>query len=168
MRTEPSQLLRALVGKTMWTSRRAADMATFQFGRRIQVKDYYGRPSEIGEYAMHVQCAWRIVRDDNVIVGSRDLYYPAGDTQNDSIPESFDWDRDQNRRDNLLESLFSGRGFTVRSVHLAAAGMCRIEFDEDASLEIFPDDSLTHEHWRLFATQDADTQLVMTGTQQGR
>jgi hypothetical protein len=139
-------------------------MAAFQFGQRIQVKDYYDRPSEIGEYALHIQCAWRIVKLNTVIVGNRDLYYPAAAADDDSVPEGFDWARDQNRRDRLLESLFSARSLTVRDVQVGAAGTCRIDFDDDTSLEIFPDDSLTHEHWRLFATQDVDKQLVVTGS----
>jgi hypothetical protein len=159
------QVLRALLGKKMWIYRRAADMAGFHFGDRIPVKDYYERPSEVGEYAMHIQCAWRIVKDGRVLVASRDLYYPAGDLKDDSIPEGFDWDRDQNRRDTLLNSMFTGPGFTVRDVHLGLAGMCNIEFDEGLALEIFPDDSLTHEHWRLFATQDVDRQLIVAGGQ---
>jgi hypothetical protein len=168
MNANIDQLLRALVGEPMWTSRRAADMATFQFGKRIKERDYYGRPSEIGEYAMHVQCAWRIVKGDAVIVGSRDLHHPASAADDDTIPEGFDWDREHNRRDKLIESFFDGRSFTVRHVTLGAAGTCRIEFDDAVMLEIFPDDSFAHEHWRLFSTLDTNAQLIVTGRPQGR
>ncbi len=167
MRPETDVLVRELLGKALWTCRRAADIATFQFGRRIQVKDYYGRESESGEYAMHIQCSWRIVRGGSVIVGSGDLYYPA-DTEDDSVPENFDWERDPNRRDNLLQSLFNDGSLTVSDVHVGTAGTCRFEFEEDTSLEIFPNDSLPHEHWRLFATQGVGREVVITGGQHGQ
>jgi hypothetical protein len=163
------RVLTELIGKAMWTCRRAADMATFQFGQRKQVHDYYGRPTEVGEYALHVQCAWRIVRGDTVAVGSRDLYFPAGYAESESISEDFDWDRDPNRRDSLLQALFDGgqKEFQVRRVSAGSGGTCRIEFDEGICLELFPDDSFAHEHWRLFATDDGGPQVVTTGVDDG-
>src|SRR4051812_2301729 len=139
-----------LVGKPMWTSRRAADMATFHFGQRKEVTDYYGRSTEVGEHVLHIQCAWHIVRRDRVVVGSRDLYYPASYIDGESIPEDFDWDRDPNRRDALLHALFEGgqRKFVVLGVDVGTDGKCRIDFAEGMCLEVFPDDSFAHEHWR--------------------
>jgi hypothetical protein len=144
-----------LIGKTMWTCRRAADMATFQFGRRIPVNDYFNRPTEIGEYALHVQCSWRIAQGDLVLVGSRDLLYPAHYSDNDQIPEHFDWDRQPNRRDRLLSELFQDgrRGLAVIGVDVGTGDAPRIRFGEGYSLQLFPDDSLGHEHWRLLAAQ---------------
>jgi hypothetical protein len=155
----------ALIGKPMWTYRRAADMAIFQFGPRKQVQDFYGRPTQIGEYALHIQCPWCIVRGSVVAVGSRDLRYPAHYIEGESIPEDFNWERNANRLDSLMQALFEDgtREFNVRHVALGAGGACRIEFDEGMSLEVFPDDSLAHEHWRLFATEDGGIHIVMTG-----
>jgi hypothetical protein len=138
----------------------------FHFGQRKQVHDYYGRPAQVGEYALHAQCAWRIVRGASVIVGSGDLYYPASHVESESIPEDFDWDRDRNRRDELLGALFDDgkREFTVRAVDLGTAGTCRIDFYEDMSLELFPEDSLTGEHWRLFGTEEGGAQIVSAGS----
>ena len=148
------KLFNELVGKAMWACRRGADMATFQFGERRRVNDFYGRDTEVGEYALHVQCPWRIVRDDVVAVGSGDLYYPASYSVGDRIPEDFDWEQNANRRDTLIENFFErgNQKFTVSSVELGVGGRCRIDFAEGPYLEIFPDDSLTHEHWRLFST----------------
>jgi hypothetical protein len=158
-------VLSELIGKRMWAHRRAADMATFQFGPRHQTRDYHGRPTEIGEYALHIQCPWRIVRGNEVVVGSRDIYYPAGHDGTTSVSENFNWERDLNRRDNLLDALFDAgsREFTVRDVDEHAGGACTIEFDEGISLELFPDDSLSHEHWRLFTTQETDLRTVIDG-----
>ena len=63
-----------LIGKAMWTCRRASDMAMFHVGSRRHVRTFKGEPAEIGEYALHVQCPWRIVRNDSIVVASGDLY----------------------------------------------------------------------------------------------
>jgi hypothetical protein len=120
---EMEKALTELIGKRMWTCRRAADIATFQFGQRKHAMDYYDRSTEVGEYALHVQCAWRIVSADTVTVGSRDLYYPAQYVESESIPEDFDWDRDPNRRDSLVHKLFENgkKEFMVRRVEVGAA-----------------------------------------------
>jgi hypothetical protein len=151
-------ILDRLAGKRMWTARRAANMATFQFGGRRHVRTFHGHDAEVGEFSLHVQCAWRIVRGDQTVVASGDLYYPADYSDGDAIPQSFDWDRKPNRRDQLLRGLFRDGtvSFTARHVSLDAAGSCRIEFEEDLCLEIVPVDSLSHEHWRLFATDESD------------
>ena len=154
-------LLQELIGKTMWTCRRAADMSTFQFGQRFQTKDFVGRPSDVGEYALHIQCAWRIVRDGAVVVGSSDLYYPADYSTEDVVPPTFNWDHDPNRRDRLLTSLFEGHGFELRKVTLGTAGFCRMEFDGDLQLEIFPTNSVGEEQWRLFATLDVSREPLV-------
>jgi hypothetical protein len=161
-----NSILLELVGKPLWTCRRAADMATFQFGRRIQVRAHDGRSKEVGEYALHVQCDWRVVKRNAILVGSRDLYYPAGYVGGGDIPVQFNWDRDANRRDELLRALFADetKSFTVRKVVVGNAGACLIELEDDISLEIFPDDSSEDEHWRVFATQDSTKEIVIGGS----
>src|SRR2546425_8610409 len=72
VRAEIESATAALIGKPLWMCRRAADMATFQFGGRIKGVDYYGRPSQVGDYALHVQCAWRITRGDEIVVRSEE------------------------------------------------------------------------------------------------
>lgn len=158
-------LIAELNGRALWACRRAADMATFQFGERIQVKTHSGQSAEVGEYALHIQCDWRVIKGDLVFVGSRDLYYPANHREGDEIPGDFNWDRGPNRRDELLRSLFEDgtKAFIVRSINFGKAGACVIEFEGDIALEIFPDDSSSDEHWRLFATQDSKKALVIGG-----
>src|ERR1700680_1322679 len=88
-----------LVGKALWKWDRASNMATFEFGRKSQVLGTPGNVKEVGEWALDVQCAWRITRQDEVVVGSRDVYYPAEYDESKSIPSEFEWERDPNRRD---------------------------------------------------------------------
>lgn len=156
-----------LVGKSLWACGRAADMATFAFGQRRRAPDRHGGEREVGEYALHVQCAWRITRNDQVVVGSRDLYYPADyDDVNEGMPPEFDWERDPNRRDKLLVSLFKNgtRKFNVKEVAVGSAGSLHIELDDGYCLDVFPDDSLDHERWRLFRPGVDEPHLVVTAT----
>ncbi|MBZ5671658.1 MAG: hypothetical protein LAO04_18265 [Acidobacteriia bacterium] len=166
MKAQIAAATAVLLGKPLWTCRRAGDMATFQFGERKKALDFYARPSEVGEYALHVQCAWRITCGDELVVGSRDLYYPADyhDTRED-LPPEFDWDRDPNRRDKLLDSLFGNgtREFVVQRIEAGAAGSLHIALSDGYSLDVFPYDSLGGEHWRLFIPGKDEPHFVVTG-----
>jgi hypothetical protein len=164
MRTQVQKALEVLIGEPLWSSGRAADLEWFQFGQRRNVKDVRGGTKEVGEYSLHVQCAWRIRHGDQVIVGSRDLYYPPEET--DDPPDDFDWDvQGANRRDKRIAQLFENetRQFLVRQVEVGAAGSFTIVLDDDYALEVFPQDSLSGEHWRIFKPYVEEPHFVFTG-----
>jgi hypothetical protein len=154
-----------LLGKALWGWTRAGDLASFAFGERKEVPSSRGGTKAVGEFALHVQCAWRITREDRVLVGSRDLYYPAdyGD-ENREISPDFDWDRDPNRRDKLLRLLFEdgGRLFVVEAVEAGTAGSLHIGLGDGYCLDVFPDDSLNDERWRLFRPGVGEPHFVVT------
>lgn len=151
LQQEMQRALAPLAGLALWEMGRAADLQWFAFGERRVVHDFRGDPKEVGEFALHLQCAWRITGRDKVLVASRDLYYPAGSTEN-LVPPGFQWDvQGANRRDALGAALFQGgKEFTVREVNVSAAGAFSLTFGDDVSLEVFPDDSAPEEHWRIF------------------
>jgi hypothetical protein len=154
-----------LVGKALWECTRAADLASFALGERREVPCSRGGTRTVGEFALHVQCAWRITREDQVLVGSHDLYYPAdyGD-EGREIPPDFDWDRDPNRRDKLLRLLFEDgkRLFVVEAVEVGTAGSLHIALGDGFCLDVFPDDSLNDERWRLFRPGFVEPHFVVT------
>jgi len=138
-----------LIGKPLWSSGRAADWEWFQFGQRRTI-NARNHTKEVGEYALHVQCAWHITHGDEVVVGNHDLYYPPEET--DDRPEDFNWEPlGSNRRDKRIAALFQGetRQFLVRRIEVGEAGRFRILLDNDYALDVFPDDSLSDEHWRI-------------------
>ena len=140
-------------------------MAMFDFGARRKVVDFRGSEKEVGEFALHVQCAWRITREDRVIIGSRDIHYPADHSEGQEIPDEFDWDRDPNRLDKLLHTLFEEgtKELKVERVEVGDAGRFLAVLSRDFSLEVFPDDSLPLEHWRLFNPYAEQPHFVVTG-----
>ena len=164
-RTQIQEATAVLKGKPLWGCTRAADMASFDFGARRQVQGRRGT-TIVGEYAFHVQCTWRITQEEELLVGSHDLFYPE-DYEDDSkdLPPDFDWDRDPTRRDKLIRLLFDNgtREFIVQTIQVGAAGSLHIALSDGISLDVFPDRSLVREHWRLFRPGVDERHFVFTG-----
>ena len=98
-----------------------------------------------------------------MVVGSRDLYNPP--QESDDL-ENFDWEVQRaNRRDRGIAELFQNetRQFMVRDVEVSEAGAFTISFDDEYALDVFPDDSLSGEHWRIFKPSAEEPHFVVTG-----
>jgi hypothetical protein len=164
MKKQVQHALEVLVGQPLWSSGRAADLEWFQFGPRRTVTGARGTTKEVGEYALHVQCACRIRQGDKMIVGARDLYYPP--EENDSPVQDFDWQvLGGNRRDARIQELLQNetRQFLVREVQAGEAGSFTLILDDAYALDVFPDDSLSGEHWRIFKPSAEEPHFVVTG-----
>ncbi len=148
-----SQIVRAtsvLLRLPLWKSNRAADLEVFHFGGPRMTLDRNHHTVEVGDYTLSVQCPWRITRDDRIIVGNSDLYYPPKSEAEQPLVD-FDWDRKINRRDELLRSVFDNTGkLTVSRVDVGDAGAVTISMDNNFKLDLFPNDSADDEYWRLF------------------
>jgi hypothetical protein len=156
MREVIEEALQALVGQPLLLTRRAADMEMFHFGVRHIVRDSKGNESVIGTYALHVQCAWRIVGPLGIVTGRHDLYYPAGDPDRDE--PGFDWQvPGSNRRDARMASFMIQwqAPLVVVAVQADAVGSVYLTLSQGFALEVWPDDSLAGEHWRLLALSQA-------------
>jgi len=165
MKDKIEQVLASLLGLPMWAADRAADMEMFSFGDRRIVQNRHGEPIEVGQFSLHVQCAWRVVGAGGIIVASRDYFYPAGDPN----VEPPDFDHDQpgaNRRDERTTAFFAKCGNRFPVVHRVEAdrlGSLRIVMSDDITLEVFPNDSLENEHWRFFQPRSDERHFVVTG-----
>lgn len=153
-----------LAAKSVWKCTRAADMACFQFGQRRQVKDVRGNDGDVGEYALHLQSPWRIVKDDRVLMAALDVYHPRRGHENDDGPE-FDWEHAGNLLDERILTFFENgtREYVVEKVHAGHAGALRILLQGELWLEICPCDSRDGEHWRLFKPRSDREHFVVTG-----
>jgi hypothetical protein len=138
-----------LVGKSVWRFRRAANMAMFDIGKRIAVPSTMA-PKEVGEWALHIECKWRIASPDRVLVGSGDINYPEDYSDGDSVPADFDWEKHATRLDRLAKSLFDSKSYRVQRIESGSAGRLQVDLEDSMSLEVFPDNSLPTEKWRLF------------------
>jgi hypothetical protein len=167
IRQQVENVMAPLVGVPLWDAGRAADLMWLAFGQRQTIPDFQGKPREVGEYALHVQCAWRFVQGEKVLVGNRDLYYPRGYRDpKEEIPKEFNWDvQGANRCDEMLATLFAGgaKQFVVQRVEVGQAGKFALLLECDLTLQVFPNDSLEGEHWRLFRPGSDGPHSVFTG-----
>jgi len=164
MREQIQKALDVLIGEPLWSSGRAADLEWFHFGQRRTVKGLRGEPKEVGAHALHVQCAWRIRQGDEVVVGSSDLYVPS--EESDTQSDNFDWQvLGSSRRDKRIAELFQNetRQFLVQQVQVGDAGSFTIILDGAYALDVFPDDSLSDEHWRIFRPSSDAPHFIVSG-----
>ena len=159
---------KSLVGLPLGATSLAADIRAFQFG---QIRSR-GR-AWVGQYAIHVQCPWRITFRNRLVVGSDDDYLV--DDMNDS--------REQSPMEGVLQStLFVERlglglkGLAVGSDVLGGGVANRIvkaistdktagltvRFTNGFLLEILPTSS-SRENWRLFRPGSDDPHCVIVG-----
>jgi hypothetical protein len=119
-----------------------------------------------GDFALHIQCTWRIVGPAGIVVGRRDLYYPAGEDPYADL-EEFDFEGPiPNRRDVRIAALLQERAPAPLVVEACAAddlGGFRLTFCDRFALEVFPGDSMNSEYWRLFRPCSRERHFVVTG-----
>lgn len=139
-----------LIGLPLANAGRAADMMWFSFGKETKVTDSRGCQKNIGEYALHVQCAWRLVGPHGTIVGSGDIHYPAENIEEGS---DFNWDLPgENLCDQRIKEFLQIQqpSLLIETVSGDFMGGFKIRFIGGFVLEVFPCNSSTVEEWRLF------------------
>jgi hypothetical protein len=104
---------------------------------------------------LHVQCPFRLVRGDRILLATADMRYPVDrhadrDAAFDARTTQFD------RIAAILESVLAGTAHAVTRAEVGAGGAVRFEFGDDLLAEIFPDVSGPIECWRLFAKGSDD------------
>jgi hypothetical protein len=156
--------LSALVALPLWALGRAADLAWFEFGGRRTVLSHLGREKLVGDYALHIQCPWRMMRGDKIITGRGDIFSTPEESE-EPTPADFDWQRG-NRFDRIVAALFDheSRQFTVRGLQAGEVGNFVVEMEDGYKLEVFPYDSETGEHWRFFKPYSDEPHIVFSGT----
>jgi hypothetical protein len=137
-------------------------MACFQFGQRKTVKKVQGNIAEVGEYALHVQSPWRIVKDDEIVMAALDVYRPQSGYEEDP---DFDWDHGGNLLEERAKTFFENgtREYVVEGIYAEPAGALRLTLQGGFCLEILPCDSTKYEHWRLFKPGTEQEHFVVTG-----
>jgi hypothetical protein len=120
--------LQALVGLPLWAVGRAGSLVWFQFGARRTVTDRKGEQREVGAYALHVDCPWRLIDEAGTEHANED---------------SDEW---------RFEALERQRPVVERALGTAQHGVV-IHFKGGWALQVSPDDTGDDEaveYWRLF------------------
>ena len=164
MKGEIEIALAPLQGLVVWGPARAADMLTLQLGDPRVDTSPMGRRREVGEYALHVQCPWRLTEDTLLIAGSGDLFTPA---TSDVDRATFEWDVvGATWWDYRLREFF-GRPAPIWVERIAADpfGGFRLSCSGGVSFEVFPNTSAAphddSEYWRLLQTGDSTEHFVV-------
>lgn len=161
---------------------RAANMLCIQFGDLLETdmpyRDENGSLSKnekgelnykkglVGEYSLNIQCCFRWIYDDRIILAKDDLYQPSS-----KILSNADFDMDNfyydtignNRMDEIIDTkLTKTDGFLVSSVSVSKIGDIKIKFANGYLLDVVIDISQAEECWRFFKSE-TDEHLVMLG-----
>ncbi|MDP9311233.1 MAG: hypothetical protein M3R24_10155 [Chloroflexota bacterium] len=157
--------LHALVGLRLAAVNRAADMRVFQFGTLRAVA---GRT--VPDFALHIQCPWRIQQGDRLITGRSDLWQPA-DSTNSIDWDTWNYDANANLQDAKLKEMLGGDGPATRTIenqtdHLLVETVAMdafrgitISFSGGYQLVVFPA-GVRGEQWRLFQPTAEQPHLV--------
>lgn len=154
MQAEVAAALTPLLGHTIWAAGRTADLVWLQIGERRLVPSLDNGQGEVGTYALHLSCPWRLINRERVLVGSGDLLTPADP---DAEIETFDWDAPgANWLDVRLAELWTGAGIAlprIEGVEPDPYGGFALHLTGGMRLDAFPNSSPTGhvatEFWRL-------------------
>jgi hypothetical protein len=163
------EAIRTELGKLINLKRREAGRASnllwVGFRERILVKRR-GEAEEVAEYALHIQCSWRITRANKIIVASKDFYSPVSECD---VEEGFDWDEQgSNRFDERITSFIEGvkEELIVERIDSDELGGLKIFLSESYVLEVFPDSSQDDEYsefWRFFNRKSDTPHFIVSG-----
>lgn len=170
IRNKSQEVVGALIGLRLAVARRAATMCVFHFG---QMRERKG--GTIGEYALHIQCPWRIDGPGGIITGRSDLWeHISGDL----MPDEWEPSIVDNVQDVQLSKLLGGYDPQTRShlntgdmlvveqVRASEVGDLEIRLSSGYHLVLFPEGS-GGEAWRLFEPGKDTPHFVVEGKQAG-
>jgi hypothetical protein len=152
--------LGVLIGQPFWSIGRAADLTWLSFGRRRRVVAPLLRGSKVirgskivGEFAIHLQCPWRLVVRREILVASGDIYAPPDDSG--ARRRGWRWDKGPNRFDRRIREALPETDAplaVVRGVKADRFGGFRLRMSRQLTLEVFPANTEIDEYaeyWRF-------------------
>jgi hypothetical protein len=145
--------LAPLVGLGLTSTGRAADLRVFRFGAAPDA----GREAG-SQYALHVQCAWRIQGREGIITGQNDLWEPA-DAEEAMDWESWSYDTHPNLQDRRMHQ-WMAVAHVVATVDADDVGGVTLAFARGYRLVFFPSGS-RGECWRLLHPSSGDPHFVV-------
>ena len=135
---------------------RTLDMVNIGFGEPVVRKKKNGEEIIIGKFALHVQCPFRIIRDNNIVLGYTDIFIP--DEENSLVVDLNK--RNTNVFDSKVEWLkLELKNEVVKGVYLTSINDLVIQ-TTNFTIEILVCDQ-TSESWRFFCVTDDSPHIVV-------
>jgi hypothetical protein len=160
------QALKPLVGLPLRSIGRDSILLWLHFGEMREVVARGEGTKTVGDWAIQVQCSWRLCRRGRIEVAYRDYYFsPEGDALDDwGIPG-------KSRFDHIalaLNSKFETSTPVVLSFTTDDVAGFSLALSGDYRLDVFPDDSNSDDYsehwlWRLFAPASDRRHFVVPG-----
>ncbi|TDL82901.1 hypothetical protein [Peribacillus frigoritolerans] len=163
MRAAMETELGKIKGLKLQYAGRSSNLFWLVFGEIVQIIRI-GKTEETAEYALHIQCSWRIILENKIVVAFRDFYSPKSEW--DILNGNFDWDiQGNNRFDERIKSLLNHELFIERIIADDIGGFAPI-LSNGYKLSAFPDsseDDGVSEHWRFFNRHENSPHFVVSG-----
>ena len=152
-----------LIGLRLSIVRRAADMLVLHFG---VIRPHPSGEGTVADYALHVQCPWRLDGPQGTVTGSGDLWVYAGPGER---PPDWSYEDGFSLQDRKFATVFArdektrswvnaSDRFVVIAAKQTNRGDVTLELANGYAILLFPA-SGQHEAWRLFAS-GSDRHLV--------
>lgn len=152
--------LAGLIGERWRWAGRACDLVWLGFGPSREVTGHGGRTREITEYALHLQCPWRVSSGERRVMGASEVYEPRPGWTGD-----FDWDvQGANRFDvraGELTAHLARERIVVRSVEVTERGDLTVALSGGLRIEALRAGSAREESWRFFRPYRDDDHVVV-------
>lgn len=152
--------LALLKGQPLVDIGRSGNLLWLGFGKRIKVRYNNGKTALKNYYSLDIQCSWRITFADKIVIADKDIYLPK-----DGIYiEDFDWDvYGANLFDKKAEKFKKNfdSGMRIADIQADNMGGAKLSFDTGHDFEIFPNDSLNEEYWRLIIFDNPSKHFVV-------
>ena len=155
-----------IIGLKLRYAGRASNLFWLGIGELISITRR-GKAEEVAEYALHIQCAWRITNGHKILVASQDFYEPHSEWEGDEA--DFDWDvQGNNRFDERIAAFINDieEKFIITAIEPDQLGGFKLQLGETYILEVFPnssDDDEYSEFWRLFNRDGISEHFVVSG-----
>ena len=155
--------MKRIIGKKFHSIFRCVDMLCFNLGN--DMKDNEG--DIVPEFSFHVQTSWRFVKDNKILLASRDIYLPQDERLNDGY---YDFEEQSTQKEiTKTSSIFDVaiHGFdnyfgdaTVKSFDVSLLGDLRIDFTNGVYFETFTPSARKCEEWRFLPPGEEDHFIV--------
>lgn len=148
--TPHQKIINELKGLSLHPVVAAADMLCIHFGTLKSVLGKNGEQKEVGQWAIHLQCPWRFIQRNRVILASSDFYYDA--VSGEPLDSNSDRPSVFQRNKEKLNVWVATTKVAVSSVTCGKAGAFDLRFGRDLELMVMPSQSeeIMEEAWRLF------------------
>lgn len=156
--------VKRLIGLQLSIARLAGSGRNFHFG---VVKSHSKGSS--GEYALHIQCAWRIEHSSKIVTGSHDIWWPYREIEG---PKKWNYEDGNSIQDVQLYKLLEGYDpvtqswinttelLVVERIKVSRFGDLTLYLSGNYRLFLFVDQT-RNESWRLFRTESNERHLVV-------